>query len=228
VAARQTNLPSCSAERTCPNTPQLAKEHNSTHPPCGPAAPTSQPSLNCRLQSAKPGEQVGAHVPPLQEPPEVPGLPAQVVPQAPQLVALVFRNTCDQSKQRGGGEPTRRQLMMLQVMCSPRPVQGHMHWSRNDPDIHAKPGQGLWHSPTAVRPTTNTIYHLRQGTAGGGTPSRSACIHASLCITAGGSTSTQQRKQCHVPAAASLTSQPSTAMVLQSAKPRWHARIEEH
>jgi hypothetical protein len=55
---------------------------------------TSQPSLNCRLQSAKPGEQVGAHVPPLQVPPEVPGLPAQVVPQAPQLVALVLVFTC--------------------------------------------------------------------------------------------------------------------------------------
>jgi hypothetical protein len=37
---------------------------------------------------------MGEQVPLLQEPPEVLGLPRQLMPQAPQLVVLVFRFTC--------------------------------------------------------------------------------------------------------------------------------------
>lgn len=40
-------------------------------------------------------------MPLLQEPPEVLGVPRQLVPQEPQLVALVFRFTCKQHSSEG-------------------------------------------------------------------------------------------------------------------------------
>jgi hypothetical protein len=56
---------------------------------------------------------MGEHVPLLQVPPDVLGLPRQVLLQAPQLVALVFRFTCTRAGMEAGG-----QLALLLLACS--------------------------------------------------------------------------------------------------------------